>query len=64
MLMMCAVFFHDPRDLAGLLIGGFVIAAVMGICKILVLGRKAGNKIRFALPVCLAQLAAVAAYFR
>ncbi len=61
MLMMCALFFHDPEKLAMFIVNGFVIAAVMGICKVLVLGIKEGRKIRFALPVCIAQFATVVA---
>ena len=58
---MCALFFHDPEKLAMFIVNGFVIAAVMGICKVLVLGIKEGRKIRFALPVCIAQFATVVA---
>jgi prepilin peptidase CpaA len=61
MLMMCALFFREPENLVLFIANGFVIAAVMGLCKVLALGRSEGRKIRFALPVCIAQLATVVA---
>ncbi len=64
MLMMCALFFHDPEKLAFFIANGFVIAAAMGLCKMTVLGRKEGRTLRFALPVCRAQLASMVTYMR